>query len=289
MFGFSDSVPSWKELYVWAGLNSPVYKDNDSVSVHFIDVGQGDCTLIRTGERDILIDCGEYDRYPDVARYLSGVGIDELDTVIATHPHSDHIGGMFRIIRRFGAKEIIMPEVPEEMIPVTGSYTKLEEAVKQQDIPVRYARPGDTIDTGGIGTITVTAPVSGYDDLNDYSVVVRYSCGDISFLFCGDIESAAEADILGSGTDIGADVIKVPHHGSSTSSTRMFVQTVSPEYAVFCVGQENDFSHPHGNIVDLYENLGAKIYRSDINGDIVFVTDGKELSVITEKTRKEAA
>lgn len=292
LFGINDALPTWDELYYAFGLRSRVYGESVSgpVSVHFIDVGQGDCALIRTENRNILIDSGEYDEYAKVAGYLKSAGVSSLDSVIMTHPHSDHMGCMYRLIRRFGASEVLMPDVPEYMIPVTGSYTKLEETADEMKIPLVFAKDGPEIDTGGSGRLTVLAPVRKYDDLNNSSLVLKYTFGDVSFLFCGDIAEEAEADLLTLGTDISADVIKVPHHGSDTSDLRSFVETVSPDHAVFCVGSENDYGHPHDSTVKLYRHTGAELYRTDINGNIVFVTDGKDIDIFTGKERgKDAA
>lgn len=286
-FGFNDSLPAWNDLYRAAGLRGSPLPDvpEGCVSVHFIDVGQGDSALIRTGERDILIDSGESDEYPRLAGYLKDVGVTSLGTVIVTHPHSDHMGGMYRVIGRFGADTLIMPDVPETLIPASGAYTHLFDIAARKNITISAARPGLTADTCSAGTLEVIAPVREYEDLNNFSAVVKYTFGNVSFLFCGDIERDAEADILDAGADISADVIKVPHHGSGTSSSRAFVNAVSPEYAVFCVGAENEHGHPHSNIVRLYEDTGAQIYRTDMDGDVVFVTDGRSIEVFTGKDR----
>ena len=281
LFRIDDRLPSWDDLYYIFGLRSRerIGLEEGYAAIHFIDVGQGDCALIQTGTRNILIDSGEYEEYANVAQYLRDMGADRLDTVVISHPHSDHMGCMYRLVRRYGASDIVMPEVPETLIPVTLPYTKLLELAEELHIPVNRVRSGAQLDTDGFGKLGVLAPVGEYDGLNDSSVVLRYTFGDVSFLFCGDIEEAAEADILASGADISADVIKVPHHGSVSSSTRRFVQTVSPDYAVFSVGENNDYGHPHAEVVSLYENIGANILRTDMDGDIVFVTDGTELYV----------
>ena len=253
--------------------------------VYFIDVGQGDCALIRSGETDILIDSGEYDRCTDVFRTLDSLGVKELDYAVISHPHSDHMGCMYRIIEEYGAGTVIIPEIPEQMIPVNVSYTELMAVIGRNDIPIIYAKAGTTVDLGEAGMLDIIAPVRTYEDLNNFSAVLRYRFGDAGFLFCGDIEKEAEQDIVSAGCDISADVIKVPHRGSGTSSTRAFVNAVSPRYAVFSAGQENDFGHPHANIVRLYESLGSEILRTDLNGTITFITDGHSINVNTEKER----
>jgi len=285
LFGINDSLPTWDELYTVCGLRSAVYTDNVSgtVSVHFVDVGQSDCILIRTGERDILIDSGEYSEFANVAGYLSSADVVRLNSVIMSHPHSDHMGCMYRLIRRFGASEILMPDVTEYMLPVTGSFVKLEETAAEMKIPLDRIKEGAFIDTGGIGELKAVAPVRKYDDLNNSSLVLKYTFGKVSFLFCGDITKEAESDLVYIGSDISADVLKVPHHGSDTSSTVPFVNAVSPRYAVVCAGAENEYGHPHDSVVKLYRRSGAELYRTDTDGNIVFVTDGTNIEVYTEK------
>ena len=248
--------------------------------VCFIDVGQGDCTLITACGRNILIDSGEYEEYGTVARYLSDRGIERLDSIIMTHPHTDHMGSMYRIVERFGADSFIMPDV-KDLTPSFPLYVKLIEALGKRGIPVRYAVPGTKTELGENCRLEFLAPVSDYDDLNNYSVVTRFVYGGVSFLLTGDTEREAERDILESGADISADVIKVPHHGSGTSSLKIFVQAVSPTYAVFSVGESNDFGHPHSNITELYRKLGVSVYRTDMNGSVVFTTDGATIDVMT--------
>lgn len=256
--------------------------DSGTAEVHFIDVGQGDCALIRTGTSDILIDSGEYDNYGTVSRYLNGHGVATLEYIVVSHPHTDHMGCMYRIIEKYGAKGIIMPDV-KELAPDIPAYRRLLESAEKNDIPVLYAEAGTVIGLGDECRLEILSPAAEYEDLNNYSVTVRFVCGDIGFLFTGDIEREAEADILASGRDISADVLKVPHHGSGTSSSKVFVQAVSPSYAVFSVGEANDYGHPHSNIVELYRKLGASILRTDMNGSIVFTTDGSTLTVSTER------
>ncbi len=281
----SDDFPTWRSIYSFLNGRVPANRkvDAGNAEVHFIDVGQGDCALIRTPEQNILIDCGEYESYRAVNRYLKDLGIKRLDMIIMSHPHSDHMGCMYKIADKYEVGSIMMPELPYEMQPESGSYSRLMESIRRKNIPVIYAVPGSVCDTGSGGNIRVIAPVGEYDDLNNSSAVVMFTFGDTRFIFCGDAEKDAEEDILASGADIDADVIKVPHHGSDSSSTRGFVNAVSPDYAVFCVGAENDYGHPHADIVERYIYYGAKILRTDMNGNIKFVTDGQEITVSTQK------
>ena len=283
--GFSRSFPTWRSLYSLINREIPQVSELtcSRAEVHFIDVGQGDCALIRTTDFCVLIDCGEYDSFGNVDRYLTALGIKRIDLMIMTHPHSDHMGCMYRVAEKYETGGLMMPDMSGDDLPLSGPYTMLMEVIKSRDIPVMTADKGKILSVGEKGTLEVIAPVKRYDDLNNGSAVIRFTYGNVRFLFCGDIEKDAEQDILDSGADISADVIKVPHHGSGTSGLRKFVSAVSPRYAVFCVGENNDFGHPHASIVSLYRNFGAQILRTDANGNIVFSTDGDNIEVGTQK------
>lgn len=203
--------------------------------------------------------------------------------VIASHPHSDHIGSMNKVIDRFGADMVVMPKLTAEMIPTTSSYEKLLKSVKKCGGKIEYAKVGSIYELAEGCDLEIIAPVKDYDDLNNYSIVARLRHGNNSFLFTGDIEKEAERDILDSGADISADVLKIAHHGSHTSSLKVFLQTVSPEYAVISVGSPNDYGHPHSETTKMLDKLGITVYRTDRDGSITFVSDGENLSVVTQK------
>ena len=265
-----------------SGRNADISPGAGTAEVHFIDVGQGDCALIRTDTENILIDSGEYEQYGTVSRYLNSLGVRYLDHIVVSHPHTDHMGCMYRIAEKYGAGDIIMPDMKEHTDD-TPQYRRLTGTAEDLGIPIMYAEAGIVIEAGTDCRLEILSPVGEYEDVNDWSVTVRFVCADVKFLFTGDIGREAEQDILASGQDISADVLKVPHHGSGTSSGRTFVQAVSPHYVVFSVGTANDYGHPHSNIVELYRRLGAQILRTDMNGNIVFNTDGNSVTLITDR------
>ena len=282
-----SQVPSWRQIYEGAGLAYSSTVDGE-VSVHFIDVEQGDCQLIMADGINILIDCGEKDYYAKVIDYIKAQGIDRLDYVIATHPHSDHAGGMSYILSQFEIGKVIMPELPEELIPETSTYIRLIKAIENDDIETEYAKPGKSYNIGEC-RLELFAPAGNYEDLNNYSVVAKFTHGNNSFLFTGDIEEEAENDILATGADLSATVIKVPHHGSSSSSTKKFLYAVNAKYAVIEVGSPNTHGLPSDYIVSRYEALGYEIHRTDDNGHIVFVSDGNSLEIVSQNEFANAA
>lgn len=252
------------------------------VQVHFINVGQGDSTLIVTEEKIVLIDSGETEYDGVVKEYIKNLGITKIDIVIGTHPHSDHIGSMSKVVDGVDVSEIILPKMTKDMIPATKCYNDLLESADKKDAKVRFVRAGERLKLSEGCIIDILAPVSDYDDLNNYSITCKLVHGENSFLFTGDIETSAEYDIVESGADLSVDVLKVPHHGSATSSSYKFLKEVRPTYAVFHVGSPNDYGHPNENIYDRYKEFGCKRYRTDVNGNIVFKSDGTKLSIETE-------
>ncbi|HPR40538.1 MAG TPA: ComEC/Rec2 family competence protein [Oscillospiraceae bacterium] len=255
-----------------------------AAEVHFLDTGQSDCILILTEEDTVLIDAGTSDKSGVITDYLEEQGVETIDLLIATHPHADHIGAMADVLQDFEVKEFLMPDIPDEFQPTTRAWEKLLTAVDEEGCVVTVAEPGQEYSLGGGCVLTVLGPVGEYgDDYNDWSVVTRLICGETSFLFMGDAEKDAETDIMSTGAELDSDVLKVGHHGSSSSSGKDFVEAVSPDDAVILCGAGNDYGHPHAETTDLLESMGVQIYRTDLDGTIVMKTDGETITVSTEK------
>lgn len=288
-----DGVPSVYEVMRVLGIaKQPMVKTQVSgeATVHFIDVGQGDSELIVTEQYTVLIDCGEESEVTEVIGYIQSLDITRLDYVIATHPHSDHMGGMYRILDAFDIGRFIMPEIDEDYEPNTKAYEKMLDVLEKKNINATYANVGEVIFLGGGASLEILAPVrNDYDNLNNYSVTAKLVYGNTSFLFTGDIEALAESNILDSGANVDADVIKVPHHGSNTSSSKEFLQAVSPKYAVIEVGVDNSYGHPKTAVLRRYKNIDCEILSTAESGDIVFVTNGTDLQIVTENGGENAA
>ena len=254
------------------------------VAVHFIDVGQGDCILIDTGETAVLIDSGEVGCGEGVVEYLDSCGIRKLDYVIATHPHSDHIGGMPEVLAGLSVGQVVFAPLPDSKIPMSKVYEDMLDIIEEKDIPVYDAQPGERLRIGQGTYLDIIAPLhNDYDNLNDFSVVTRLIHGSNTFLFTGDMERASENDVLNSGAVVASNVLKVAHHGSTSSSTSAFLKAVSPQYAVISVGSGNSYGHPKDEVLKRLEDVGAQILRTDELGTIVFVSDGGSISVHTAK------
>ncbi len=243
------------------------------LEIHYIDVGQGDATLIQCDGMSMLIDAGENDKGTDVKEYLQVQGIDKLDYVIGTHPDSDHIGGLDIVIESFDCGVVMMPDYEKD----TKTYTDVIAAIDAKNYQITLPVVGTTYKLGE-AEFTIIAPNDDYDDANDISIGLILTYGEQSFLFTGDAEEAAETDILANGIDISAKVYKAGHHGSRTSSSDELLEAVKPEIVVISCGEDNSYGHPHAAILTYCLTNGIPIYRTDMQGTIVVKTDGKTLT-----------
>lgn len=246
-----------------------VQVDYGAFSVHFIDVGQGDCSLIKTDKGNMLIDAGENGQENVVISYLEKHGITELEYFVATHPHSDHIGGATEVINHVNVKNVIMPKLSSINTPTTQTYENMLRAIKNSGAKVIAATPDKSYTFGDV-SFTVLAPFNQDENLNNMSVSLKLNYDKYSFMFTGDAEKEVENQILNSKADISADVFKLAHHGSTTSNTKKFIKAISPEYAVISCSADNKYGHPHDEIIELIETLGIDYYSTYKSGNIIF-------------------
>lgn len=263
--------------------SQPSGTEQDATSVYFLDVGQGDSELIRlkTGE-NILIDAGTPETAQELADYLADLGVSKIDCLIATHPHADHIGGMEQIVDRFSIGKIYMPRIPDSQIPTTATYEKLLTAIDRKGLKITAAKAGTVIFDTGEEKLEIFAPNSEkYGDLNSYSIVTMLTSGEKRFLFTGDAESDSEKEMVKKGYDLRCDVLKCGHHGSSTSTSAAFLKAAGPSAAVISCGLNNDYGHPHKEVVDRLKKAGVTIYRTDQEKTILAQCDGKTIRFTT--------
>ena len=241
------------------------------IRVHFIDVGQGDSILVQSTDHAVLIDAGPPAASQSLVRYLEELGIRALDYVVATHPHSDHIGGMSRVLDRFFVHELWMPDVAHD----TATFEQFLDAIERNDLEITTVQAGDVLSAGPISMTVVSPNRSGYGNLNDYSIVLHMQYGRTSFLFTGDAEALSENEMIAAGWNLQADVLNVGHHGSRTSTTDSFLDAVYPQIAVISLAAGNQFNHPHPEVLDRLTQRGIEILRTDELGTIVMSTDGE--------------
>jgi competence protein ComEC len=254
---------------------------SNNLTVHFIDVGQGDSELIQFNNKNVLIDGGEQDMGPRVESYLREHGVSSLDIVVATHPHSDHVGGLITVLNDTSVKQVL--DIGQSHpSPIYETFLTL---VNQKNIPYKNPQKGQTIDLDPNLTIEVLNPPATLfsDDLNQNSIVLKVIFNKVSFLLMGDAGFEAENSILASGYDLKSNILKVAHHGSSSASSPTFLSKVRPAISVIEVGAGNDYGHPTKKTLDALQQIGSKIYRTDLDGSIVITTDGLTYSVITQK------
>ncbi|WP_290441632.1 ComEC/Rec2 family competence protein [Clostridium estertheticum] len=226
----------------------------------------------------MLIDAGNNEDSSSVKNYISNQGITKLDYVIGTHPHEDHIGGMDYIINSFKIGKIYMPKATAN----TKTFRDVVSAIKGKGLKVMAPVVGQTFKVGN-ATATILAPnSSGYEDLNNFSIVIRLTFGSNSFMFDGDVVDVSENEMLSKGLNISADVLKVGHHGSSSSTTQAFLNKVNPKYAVISCGKNNSYGHPHKSTMNKLKSKGIKVYRTDENGTIVATSDGNNITFNTK-------
>lgn len=248
----------------------------DNLQIHFVDVGQADAILITQGDNAMLVDAGENETRDELKDYITSQGISNLDYVVATHPHSDHIGAMYYIIDNFNVNQVLMSGKTH----TTKTYEKLLTSIKNKNIEKMVPKLGDKF-TLGDATFEIVGPTykSSYgDNLNDYSLVIKLTFGNNTFLFTGDAEENSEEDMVASGINLKCDLLKVGHHGSSTATTEEFLNAVEPKYAVVSVGKDNSYGLPDGRVMKLLKSYNIPVYRTDESGTIVATSDGNKIT-----------
>ena len=250
----------------------------DTLRVNYIDVGQGDSIFIQLPNKEtMLIDAGEAYEVDNVINYLNNLGIKKIGYVVGTHPHTDHIGGLEEVINTFDVGTIYMPKVSSN----SKTFEDLLTTISNKGFKVKTAKSGVVVLSEDNLKLEFIAPNSdNYSNLNNYSAVLKLTYLDNTFLFMGDAETLSEDEIT---SDVDADVIKVGHHGSDSSSSVEFVKKVSPEYAIIMVGEGNSYNHPYQSIIDRYESVGAKVLRTDLDGNIICDSDGASVTCKGDK------
>ena len=258
------------------GCTNTSIPSNSTMEVHFIDVGQGDAILIQVNNRNMLIDSGPKENSSDLFNYLKSLHIKKLDYIIATHPHEDHIGNMYSVINKYDLGEFFAPKVTHS----SKSFEKMVESLisKNKKINV-FDINTSSINLGENVNIYVYSPLpKDYgDNLNLYSAVFKIQYKNTSFLFTGDSEKSNEEDILVSNDIIKANVLKIAHHGSSTSTSSSFLDAISPEVAVISVGKDNKYDHPNSQVLNSIKSKTKKVYRTDKDNTVVLISDGNNI------------
>lgn len=253
-------------------------KVDGNLIVDFIDVGQGDSILIRQGDHAMLIDGGTSECKDDLLNFLESENIQKFDYIVGTHPHEDHIGSLDDVINAYDFDTILFPKVTT----TTKTFENLVNAVKNKNKKFTTPVSGNEY-TLGDAKFKILAPSSdSYQSLNNYSIVIKLTYGENTFMFTGDAETLSETEMLNSFDDLTADVLKIGHHGSTTSTSKKFLNAVNPKYAVISVGKDNTYNHPTKTTMNKLEELKIPVYRTDEEGTIECVSNGKDITFNVE-------
>lgn len=254
-------------------IRTSINLENNMVT-HFIDVGQGDCILIQVNNKNLLIDSGTSDSKEKVIRYLKNNNITKLDYIIATHPHEDHIGGMSSVIKSFKIGEFYAPKVTSS----SQVFEDMIRSLKSKNLKIKVAKANISLDLGPNTSCIMLSPnKTNYKDINNYSCTLKVSYKNSTFLFTGDIEKLSEQELLHKGSSLKSQVLKVPHHGSNSSTSQEFLNSVSPQVSVISCGAYNSYGHPSKETIDKLKKLNCTIYRTDLDKTIVLVSNGTDI------------
>lgn len=273
---------TWDDIFARVGLNRNTAKPGQTIqladgeaAVHFLDVGQADCTVIRAGRTVVMIDAGDWYASAAIVDFLDRYGITRVDHFFLTHPHTDHMGSLSDILRSYDIGQVYFTNHSEDLTPTNATYAELLRTLADTKTPTMITTTGLTVELD-TGTITVAYdPVN--NDLNNCSMVLRYEYGGTSFLFMGDAEGTVEKQMIEYDLVKQTDVLKAGHHGSKKATTSPFLEAVDPEYAVISCGADNDYGYPKEEVLARLEQAGADVVRTDTMGDIVFISDGSRL------------
>ena len=268
----------WNQMFLRSGFGGSD-PDPAGLEIHVIDVGKADAILIRCQGHAGLIDTGAGGDGEDVADYLLRHGVKELEFVLLSHNDSDHIGGLPTVLGELAVDTLYQGELSVEEPSLEGA--AMDRALSGWEGERRTLARGDSFSLGG-ASFSVLGPCRAYESSNDSSLVLRLEFGEVSALFCGDIEATAELDLVKSGQELQADLLKVPHHGSATSCSQRFVKAVMPQLAAVSVGPDRN-QLPRAEALEQLEAVGAQIYRTDTDGSIVFSSQGEDFAIETER------
>ncbi len=258
--------------------------EGSTFRVRFIDVGQGDSALILCDGHSMLIDGGLPDASSKIYNVLSKEGIEYLDYVVATHRDGDHVGGLAAALKKVPAGHVLCSTDTGE----TRAWESFKKYVDQRGLTIEKPAPGDVFRLGS-AVVTVIGPVQENEENNNNSIVLRIVYGKTSFLFTGDCERPEEMQILLSKPELESDVLKVGHHGSYTSTSYVFLRAIMPTYAVISCAKNSEYGHPHSEVLSRLRDADCVVFRTDLQGDILFMSDGQSLTYMTERqaTREE--
>jgi len=264
-----------------SGESNVTSSDLSGLKAHFIDVGQGDATLLQYADKGedftILIDAGNW-KGEEVVNYLKAQHVSQIDIAVGTHPDADHIGQMDKVINTFNVGEVWLSGNTNP----SQTFQRLLAAIDSKKVDYYEPRMGDQFDVGPL-KIDVLYPKTISEHDNEESISFKLTYGSVTFILTGDATTDDELKMLQSGIDVKADILKLGHHGSSTSTHPAFLKEVNPKVAIYSAGLNNTYGHPHEEVVNLVQDSKIQLYGTDVHGTILVETDGKDYKVLTKK------
>ena len=277
----SDTTPQHSQQQQEQSPPTHVELPDGTLTLTMIECGQADSFLFQQGDYTALFDCGTRSTGDDVVKYLKSIGIEKIDILVGTHPHDDHMGGMYDVITNFDIGKIVIPKVKDGEV-TTNWYIKLMQEIKDKKHVVEYPEINDVYLLGE-ATMTVIGPLSEpKDNLNNYSIVMKVTFGDMDVLMTGDAEKDVEKEILSSGVNLDAEILKVGHHGSNTSSSEDFLDAINPDYALISCKVGNKHDHPTADTMAKLKERDIDVYRTDESGTVIVTITSDSITFNTD-------
>lgn len=279
------NIVSYGTLYSFYNASDGLMKMDSNFAVYFLDVGQGDCSIVICDDSVMIIDTSTVNHKKEILNALIALNINEVDYLVVTHQHDDHMGNAELIIEKCTVKNIIMPKISDSHDADTIAYKSLLKSIVDNNVNPIASIDLDSFQLGS-AKVDILSPTKSFKDLNNMSIVLKISYGDNSFLFQGDAEKSVENNLIKEGIDVSADLLKVGHHGSNTSTTEAYLSSVNPQVAIISYGSGNNFNHPNHNVIDRLEECNIDTYLTLYHGNITVTSDGNEISVYYDENKK---
>lgn len=278
LFGFT----SWNKLFSSLRVINTVQEQDSDFAIYCLDVGQSDCTIIKCDDKVMMIDTGTINQLYHIRTALFALDIEQIDYMVITHQHDDHMSGATELIKHYNVSNILMPKLSDINAVDSPTYSNLIKSVADKQVNPISVSAGDTFNIGS-SVVEILSPMIQDKELNNMSIVLKITYGDTTFLFQGDSEQSIEKQLLKSDFDISADLIKLGHHGSKTSSFAPYLDAVNPKYAIISCNSDNNYGHPNLQVMETLAEKHITPYITSLNGNIIITSDGKEIVISTSK------
>ncbi len=274
-------ITNWHKVNMISGAVDGIKIADTDFAVYYLDVGQSDCSIVVCDDKVMVIDTGSYPQTEKIREALYSLEVEQIDYLVITHQHDDHMSGAEKLMNIYDVKNIIMPMLSEDNAVNSETYSRLLRSFSDNNVNPIASQSIEKFNLGN-AEIQILAPNKQYKELNNMSVVMRITYGNNSFLFQGDAESQIEKELLNSDYNLTADVLKIGHHGSKTASSEKYLDAVNPQIAIISCGQGNSYGHPRVTVMEYLVERNIDYYITAYNGDITIGSDGKNIEIFTQ-------